>query len=231
MLRYCTFCAENVCPVTCATRLFCSVFHTPHYGRRRKMSDAVIPVNQPADIPEIKWRNIIWALIAIGVMVVVIIIRDFRLLNFIHVLAGLLWTGTDLFMGFAMGPIMRRLDLQARRSVILRLMPKMIFYMPTLAIITPTAGFYLASMMGYLNVGFPQYWWMVAVYFILAVLTIQGLGILLPTNLRVYFEMRREKPDGEKIQRMMRSYFRTVAIQGAMQIAIIFVMSHLATGI
>lgn len=72
---------------------------------------------------------------------------------------------------------------------------------------------------------------MVAVYFILAVLTIQGLGILLPTNLRVYFEMRRERPDGEKIQRLMKSYFRTAAIQGAMQIAIIFVMSHLATGI
>jgi preprotein translocase subunit SecY len=43
--------------------------------------------------------------------------------------------------------------------------------------------------------------------------------------------MRRERPDGEKIQRLMKSYFRTVAIQGAMQIAIIFVMSHLATGI
>ncbi len=183
------------------------------------------------DRPQIRMRNLIWALLAIAVMVVTIVLRNFRLINFVHVLAGLLWTGTDLFMGFVLGPIMRRLDMQSRRNVILRLMPKMVFYMPTLAIITPTAGFYLASMMGYLNVGYPEYWWMIAVYVILAILTIQGLGILLPTNLRVYFEMRKENPDGQKIQRLMKSYIRTVAIQGGMQIGIIFVMSRLATGI
>lgn len=195
------------------------------------MSDTAVPITPPAGQPQIKMRNLIWALFAIGVMVVVIVLRDFRLINFVHVMAGVLWTGTDLFMGFVLGPIMRRIDPQSRRSIILRLMPKMVFYMPTLAIITPTAGFYLASMMGYMNVGYPQYWWMIAVYAILAVLAIQGLGILLPTNLRVYFEMRKERPDGEKIQRLMKNYIRTAAIQGAMQVGIIFVMAHLATGI
>lgn len=195
------------------------------------MIDTGVPASPPAGRPQINMLNLIWAVVSIGIMVVVIAIRNFRLINFVHVMAGLLWTGTDLFMGFVLGPIMRRLDLQSRRNVILRLMPKMVFYMPTLAIITPTAGFYLASMMGYLNVGYPQYWWMIAVYVILAILTIQGLSILLPTNLRVYFEMRKARPDGEKIQRLMRSYIRTVAIQGAMQVGIIFVMAHLATGI
>ena len=134
-------------------------------------------------------------------------------------------------MGFILGPIMRRLDIQSRKNLIIRLMPKMIFYMPTLAIITPTAGFYLASMLGYFNVSFPQYWWMVSVYVILAILAIQGFGVLLPTNLRVYFEIRKERPDVEKIQKLMKNYMRTVAIQAAMQVAIIFVMSYLATGL
>ncbi len=58
-----------------------------------------------------------------------------------------------------------------------------------------------------------------------------AIGILLPTNLRVYFELRKENPDGQMIQRLMRNYIRTVAIQGAMQIGIIFVMSHLASGV
>lgn len=195
------------------------------------MSEATAPVAQVTAPPAIRMRNLAWPLLAIAVTIGVIGLHNRWLLNFVHVLAGLLWTGTDLFMGFVLGPIMRRMDLQSRRDVILRLMPKLVFYMPTLAIVTPTAGFYLASRMGYLDVGFPQYWWMVAVYVILAVLTIQGLGILLPTNLRVYFEMRKERPDGQKIQRLMGSYFRTVAIQGAMQIGIIFVMAHLATGL
>ncbi len=184
-----------------------------------------------AEQPQIRMRNVIWALLAIAVTISVVELRDFRMINFIHVLAGLLWTGTDLFMGFVLGPIMRKLDLQSRKNLITRLMPKMVFYMPTLAIITPTAGFALASMLGYLNAGFPHYWWMISVYFILLVLAIQGIGFLLPTNLRVYFELRKENPDGRKIQRLMKNYVRITAIQGVMQIAIIFVMAHLATGI
>jgi len=35
-------------------------------------------------------------------------------LNFVHVLSSLLWTGVDLYMGFVLGPILRRLDLSRR---------------------------------------------------------------------------------------------------------------------
>ena len=191
------------------------------------------PIQMPAssDQPSIKPINILWSLIALAVTALVIALHDFRLIDFVHVFAGLLWTGTDLFMGFILGPIMRRLDVQSRKNLIIRLMPKMIFYMPTLAVITPTAGFYLASLLGYFSISFPQYWWMISVYVILAILALQGLGILLPTNLRVYFEIRKEQPDVEKIQRLMKNYIRIVAIQAAMQVAMIFVMSRLATGL
>ena len=195
------------------------------------MSENATPKPVSIDQPSIRPINVLWSLIALAVTAIVIAIHNFRLIDFVHVFAGLLWTGTDLFMGFILGPIMRRLDVQSRRNLIMRLMPKMIFYMPTLAIITPTAGFYLASMLGYLNVSFPQYWWMISVYVILAILAIQGLGILLPINLRVYFELRKEQPNIEKIQRLMKNYVRTVAIQATMQVTIIFVMSRLATGL
>ena len=33
-----------------------------------------------------------------------------------------------------------------------------------------------------------------------------AFGILLPTNLRVYRELRKERPDGDRIQRWMRRY-------------------------
>jgi hypothetical protein len=32
---------------------------------------------------------------------------------------------------------------------------------------------------------------------------VQGLGILLPTNLRIYFEMRKNEPDMSRVQRLM----------------------------
>ncbi len=59
---------------------------------------------------------------------------------------------------------------------------------------------------------------------------IQGLGILLPTNLRIYFEMRKNEPDMSRIQRLMRMYVKVVAIQAAMQFVIIFIMAEFATG-
>ena len=59
----------------------------------------------------------------------------------------------------------------------------------------------------------------------------QGLAILLPTSLLVYFEMRKPTPDGARIGRLMRRYVYAVASQGVMQVAIIVVMAHFATGL
>ena len=163
-------------------------------------------------------------------MVAAIVSQRLWFLNFVHVFAGLLWTGTDLFMGLMLGPILRRLDLPTRRAVLSRLMPRMLFYVPTLAIVTTTSGWYLGRQMGFLNVPYPYYWWLIASYVIVAILTVQGFGILLPTNLWVNFELQKEVPDVGKIQRWMRTYIRVVAMQGVMQVAIVIVMTRIATG-
>jgi ABC-type taurine transport system ATPase subunit len=70
----------------------------------------------------------------------------------------------------------------------------------------------------------------VAALAIVTVLTVQGLGYLLPTNLRLYFEIRKAAPDHNKVSRWMRTYVRVVAVQGCMQVAIIVVMARFATG-
>lgn len=59
---------------------------------------------------------------------------------------------------------------------------------------------------------------------------IQGLGILLPTNLRVYYELRKSEPDMARIQRLMRRYVKVVATQAILQFVIIFIMANFATG-
>ena len=65
---------------------------------------------------------------------------------------------------------------------------------------------------------------------IVSIMFIQGLGILLPTNLRIYFEMRKSEPDMSRIQRLMRMYVKVVAIQGTLQFVIIFIIAEFATG-
>jgi hypothetical protein len=109
-------------------------------------------------------------------------------------------------------------------------MPKMVFYMPTVAAVTTTAGYFLASKMGLITLNPPVVYWISVVLVIVSIMFIQGLGILLPTNLRIYFEMRKNKPDISRIQRLMRMYVKVVAIQAAMQFVIIFIMAEFATG-
>ncbi len=167
---------------------------------------------------------------AFAVMTAAILSPSLWFLNFVHVMTGALWTGIDLFMGFVIGPIMRSVSFETRRVIIAGLIPRTLILMPTLSIITSTAGWFLAVRTGFLDLGYPEFWWVIAALAIVTVLTVQGLGYLLPTNLRLFFEVQKAQPDAQKIARWMKTYVRVVAIQGTMQVAIIVVMARFATG-
>ncbi len=170
------------------------------------------------------------AVAALAVMVAAILGSSIWFLNFVHVMAGTLWTGIDLFMGFVVGPVLRRVSFDTRRAVIAGIIPRTLVLMPTLSTITSTAGWFLAVRLGFLDLGYPEFWWVVAALSIVTVLTVQGLGYLLPTNLRLYFETQKPSPDMEKIGRWMKTYVRVVALQGTLQVAIIVVMARFVTG-
>jgi hypothetical protein len=173
---------------------------------------------------------IVAAAAALAAMIAAILGDNLWILNFVHVMTGALWTGIDLFMGFVIGPVLRRVSFDTRRAMIAGIIPRTLILMPTLSIITSTAGWFLAVRMGYLNLGYPQFWWVIAALAIVSVLTVQGMGILLPMNLKLYFEIMKPAPEHEKLKRWMRTYVRVVAVQGTMQVAIIVVMARFATG-
>lgn len=181
--------------------------------------------------PLIRLSNLWWVAVAFVIAAGAIASGDHWLLNFVHVMTGLLWTGIDLFMGFVLGPVLRRLDLSARRAITIRLMPRMVFIMPTLAIITPTTGWFLAGQLGFLELPWPSMWWTVAALGVSTVLGLQGLGVLLPTNLLVCLELQKAAPNFDRLQRRMRRYLWVIASQGAMQIVIIVIMARFVTGI
>ena len=96
----------------------------------------------------IRWRYLPWALAALAAMIAVIVAGNIWLLDFVHVFSSLLWTGVDLFMGFVLGPILRRVDLSVRREIVRRLTPRTLFLMPTVSIISGTTGWFLAVALG-----------------------------------------------------------------------------------
>ncbi|HET7850846.1 MAG TPA: hypothetical protein VFL51_17485 [Pseudolabrys sp.] len=195
------------------------------------MADTVVGGASAAVVSPLRLRYLFAAAAALAVMIAAILGPSLWFLDFVHVMTGALWTGIDLFMGFVIGPVLRFVSLETRRAMIAGIIPRTLILMPTLSIITSTAGWFLASRMGFFDLGFPQFWWVIAALAIVTVLTVQGLGYLLPTNLKLYFEISKPVPDAEKLRRWMRTYVRVVAVQGTMQVAIIVVMARFATGL
>jgi hypothetical protein len=179
----------------------------------------------------IRWRYLPWALAAIAAMIAVIVAGNIWLLDFVHVFSSLLWTGVDLFMGFVLGPILRRVDLSVRREIVGRLTPRTLFLMPTVSIISGTTGWFLAVTLGYTALDWPAYGWVAAALILVTLMTIQGLGFLTPVNVYVCLQLQKPKPDMTKISFWMRWYFYAVALQGLMQVAIIVVMTRFRAGI
>jgi hypothetical protein len=192
-----------------------------------------MPVSEVERMPGslIRWHYLWYAALALAVMIVVIRSGDIWFLNFVHVFCGLLWTGIDLFMGFMLGPILRATDMSVRKAVLLRLTPRTLFLMPTLSIITGTTGWFIAQDLGFTALNWPDYGWVAAALALVTLMTIQGLGYLLPANLRVCLELQKDKPDNKRIAALTNHYFLAVAMQGAMQIITIIVMARFATGV
>jgi uncharacterized membrane protein len=179
----------------------------------------------------LRWRYLAWALAAVAAMIAAIVLGNIWLLDFVHVFSSLLWTGIDLFMGFVLGPILRRVALPVRREIMRRLTPRTLFLMPTVSIVGGTSGWFLAVALGYTALPWPDYGWVAAALVLVTLMTIQGLGFLTPVNVIVCLELQKAEPDMTKITALMQKYFYAVALQGTMQVAILIVMTRFRTGI
>lgn len=150
-------------------------------------------------------------------------------LDFYHVVGGGLWTGVDLFMGFVIGPTLRRLSVPARVELTKRLMPKMLLLMPTLVTMTLASGFQLARLNGMLSGSYPRHAWVVASMIVVAVMAVTALGLLQPANIAVLFELRKPQPNPAIVGSLMRRFLYAAAITGAMQVATLVIMTRLAS--
>jgi hypothetical protein len=150
-------------------------------------------------------------------------------LTFLHVAGGGLWTGVDLFMGFVIGPVMRRLSVPARIEITSRLMPKMLLILPTLVTMTLASGFQLARDYGFLFTDYPRHGWVVASMVVVAIMAMTALGLLQPANLAVLFELRKPRPNPAIIGALMKRFIYAAGVIGAMQIATLIIMTRLGS--
>ena len=167
-------------------------------------------------------------LVPIAGLVFALVYGNLLVLNYVHVITGGTWTGIDLFMGLVMSRVMKGLEPQARTQVIKKLVPVMLFLMPSLASVAITSGINMAGRLGLLTLESPT---ILAAIVIVIILSIQGFGMIMPTEAKVYLELRKKEPDRDKIIKWGMRNIKLAGSQGIFQVALIFVMANLALGI
>jgi hypothetical protein len=202
---------------------------------------------------------------------------NLRSLTYVHVMAGVLWTGIDLFIGLVLGPVLGSQEPEQRAAFFTTFTPKMTFLMPALALVTIAGGIVLALRLGkfpnadpwlalmtaatlipvvlligyqfdaltdpktlvalglavvgsgaYLATALPNFAmtspWIVAALAIVTLLSVQGFGVILPGEVRIYRQVVSENPDVDLISDIGMRNAKLGGIQGVMQLAVVFVM-------
>jgi hypothetical protein len=173
------------------------------------------------------WRQLTWwVLLFPAAMLLAMGLHSIYLLNWVHVLSGVLWTGADLFMGFIVGPVLRSLDMRSRTAVIAYLVPRTLLYFPIVALTAGTAGWYLAGWLGFTHPESPLYAWAMISMGLVSLMAVVGFCLLLPNNLRIWWQLHKPVPDREHIVRLNRYNIWLSGAQGVMQVAMILIMAH-----
>jgi hypothetical protein len=192
---------------------------------------------QPIDVPNpaaaaeplIPWKRLTWWILALpALMVAGIVAHNFYLVLLSHVMSGCLWTGADIFLGFILGPVWRHLEPHQRAAVQRRLVPNTFLYMPVLGITTGTAGWLVAKHNGFATTHSVVFPWIVAAGIVAIILTFVGLGVMLPTNVKMLGELKKPTPDPALLKRWTFRTRRLAIVQGVFQVIIMVVMAYLA---
>ncbi|AAT42718.1 hypothetical membrane spanning protein [Picrophilus oshimae DSM 9789] len=160
-------------------------------------------------------------------LVIILYSKNFYLLEYLHVVSGSMWTGMDLVLGIFFSYVMKGLNNIQRTYISMRLTPTMLFFMPAISTVTITAGVYTAMD---LSIPFTSIYIIIALV-IAGILFIQGIGIFLPNELRIYKEILHGAGDKNKIVRLTMLNLKLSLIQVIFQMAIILLMAHFATGV
>ncbi len=175
----------------------------------------------------IKLANPVFIIISvclpIGALIYAMNFGSLKIINYVHIMTGVLWTGIDLFMGAIIGPVLGGMEPKDRANVFKRLIPRMTFLMPVLATVATISGIQLAQSMGW-SLTDP---WVLAALIITGILAIQGFGLLLPNEIRIFKQLLSSKPDTDRIARLAMINAKLAGLQGAFQVAIIVVMVNI----
>ncbi|MGP6220808.1 hypothetical protein [Caldiplasma sukawensis] len=152
-----------------------------------------------------------------------IVIGNVVFLDYVHVLTGAIWTGSDIFLSIILGRVVKTLGSNQKVSIAKNLIPMTMFYIPSTSLLTPGAGLYLAMIENAFSSVSVQF-----IYSLIAlgvVLVAISFLVILPSSYRILKADEKDSNDANKIIKNL-GYITTFAgIQMILQIIMIGFMA------
>lgn len=152
---------------------------------------------------------------------------DLLLLDYIHVLMGAIWTGTDVFLGLIFSRVIKTLDSRTKYDVSQRILPMTLYFIPSATILTPLAGMFLAirenAFKGLSNE------FIASLFVVGIILVVISYLFILPTslNIRNLFKEKNDENKFAKSSNLLRKLTLYGGIQLLFQVIIIGFMAYI----
>ena len=155
--------------------------------------------------------------------IIAIIIPGILVLDYVHVLFGAIWTGSDVFLGMIFLIVLSGMDNRLRSDISKRLLPMTLFFIPTMTILTPLLGYVLALREGIFAFNFLFN----AIIIISILLGLLTLIVIVPSSNKIYSGFRHGQIDVDLNGTLLMRIAKMATIQMILQIIIISLMAYL----
>lgn len=155
--------------------------------------------------------------------IIAITIPGILVLDYVHVLFGAIWTGSDIFLGMIFLIVLSGMENRIRSDIAKRLLPMTLFFIPAMTILTPLLGYALSlrESIFTLNILFTA---IISISVILGLIT---FIVMVPSSYKIYNAFKRDKVDVDRNGTLLMRIAKMATIQMILQIVIISLMAYL----
>ncbi|MHB1439385.1 MAG: hypothetical protein ACYCSO_00795 [Cuniculiplasma sp.] len=148
-------------------------------------------------------------------MVIFTVSGSLLLLDYVHVLTGAIWTGTDVFLGLILSRVIKTLDSETKYDVSQRILPMTLYFIPSVSILTPLAGLILEIRENAFNGFSPTF--VILLFLIAIVIILISFLLILPTSLKIY-RLNPSKEINEETYVRVSLLMKRLTLSGALQL-------------
>lgn len=156
--------------------------------------------------------------------VIAVSLGNLLIIDYIHVLIGAVWIGTDLFLGLLFASVTKTIDDLSKAHIAERMMPMTLFFIPTASIITPLLGYILSVKEGIFSFTSELFIIIIALTFLIVVIS---FAFIVPYSYDILKATRWESKNFGMISKRINRISLFALVQLAFQIALVSLMAYI----